>query len=1081
MSMINNCSIPPFMCKTLPVSELRDSWNRWLRGLENVLAVGKITKSLEKRNHLLAFGGLDLQDVFYSIPGADVACTEEDADEIDPYAVAIDKLNSYFAPKHHEAYERYLFWSLNPNQNEPIEKFLLRVQNQAMKCQFGKSKSESQQNSIIDKIVLWAPSELREKLLQKPKLTLDIVTKTVNAHQAIKFQSGQISSNTNRELEVNKMYDRPSVSNSREQQELCSRCGRQGHKSFDKTCPARNEKCHKCGKVGHYFRNCKTRDGFKRTHDQSNQFDRSNANKRPKLVRLVKDDDDNSNGHEESKHSVYNVNEADDLIWCKVGGVPIEMLIDSGSTYNLIDDKTWSCMRQNGVQVFNERFDSNKKFMAYGKFPLNLLTVFDAELIIEDTNNLIKVQVTFYVIEKGQQPLLGKVTAKALGLLSIGLPSSTKACDTFQVDTKSRVFPKIKGIQIRIPINPTVKPVQQPIRRCPIALTKPMKQKLNELLEMDIIEKVSEASSWVSPLVPVLKGNGDLRICVDMRRANMAVIRENHPLPTMDDLFARLGKAVYFSQLDLKNGFHQCELHLDSRSITTFISPWGMFRYKRLVFGINCAPELFQKILEQILSECENTINYIDDIIIFGRTEKEHDNALTKVLSVLKSRDVLLNSQKCKFKVKRITFMGHTLSESGIEPAIDKVESIKRCRSPKTREELRSFLGLVTFVARYIPDLATLNAPLRELLKDSVPFVWLSEHEKSFLKIKEIMGDVKSLGYFDQNDKTLVVADASGVALGAILIQFDKLNQPRIISYASKSLSACEKRFSQTEKEALALVWAVERFKLYLLGIQFDLETDHKPLEVIFGKTSRPCARIERWVLRLQAFNYKVIYRRGKTNLADVLSRLPVGNVGVPFEEKSDVYIRAAVCVISSMIVNNSDETFDNDVEASVRAIHESAALDVMEIEMATETDPDLQEVRKCIESGKWDNVAVKNFAHFKEEFGFTGNLILRNSKLVIPKILRSRMLELGHEGHPGESAMKARLRERCWWPKIDADIQKYVAQCSACQLVALPERPEPMSRKPLPLKPWIDLALDFLGPLPTGESILVVVDYFSR
>lgn len=433
--------------------------------------------------------------------------------------------------------------------------------------------------------------------------------------------------------------------------------------------------------------------------------------------------------------------------------------------------------------------------------------------------------------------------------------------------------------------------------------------------------------------------------------------------------------------------------------------------------------------------------------------------------------------------MKSVTFFGHKLSEFGIEPSPEKVEAVQRFRSPKTKEELRSFLGLVTFVAKYIPDLSTINAPLRELVKADAKFEWKVEHCAAFDKIKEIIGNVKALGYFDPKDKTLlVVADASGVALGSVLIQFNSSLHPRIISFAAKSLTDCEKRFSQTEKEALALVWAVERFKLYLLGVHFELETDHKPLEAIFGRSSKPCARIERWVLRLQAFDYKVVYRRGKANLADPLSRLPQIMPCKPFPEDSEVFIRSVVVALSTLSSNFGDETFDPDVEASVRAIHRSAALDVHEIETASEADSEMQELKSCIESGNWKGSdLIKDYAPFKDEFGFTGNLILRNSKLIIPRNIRDRLITLAHEGHPGESAMKARLRERCWWPKMDGAIHKFVSKCTGCQLVAMPERPEPMTRKLLPYKPWIDLAMDFLGPLPTGESILVIVDYYSR
>lgn len=175
-------------------------------------------------------------------------------------------------------------------------------------------------------------------------------------------------------------------------------------------------------------------------------------------------------------------------------------------------------------------------------------------------------------------------------------------------------------------------------------------------------------------------------------------------------------------------------------------------------------------------------------------------------------------------------------------------------------------------------------------------------------------------------------------------------------------------------------------------------------------------------------------------------------------------------------MVLTTNVDFDPDVEASIRAIHESAALDIIEIELASEADAELQEVKSCIENKNWSSKGVKDYAAFKEKLGFTDNLITRNTKLVIPKCLRLRMLALAHEGHPGVSLMKSRLRDRCWWPRMDTHVQKFVAKCTGCQLVSLPERPEPMTRKELPCKPWIDLALDYLGPFPSGESVLVVI-----
>lgn len=294
------------------------------------------------------------------------------------------------------------------------------------------------------------------------------------------------------------------------------------------------------------------------------------------------------------------------------------------------------------------------------------------------------------------------------------------------------------------------------------------------------------------------------------------------------------------------------------------------------MFGISCAPEMFQRVMEQILSECENVVNFIDDIMIFGADEQEHDRALEKVLSVLKNRNVLLNHDKCIYKVTEIEFLGHLLTPDGIRPANNKIDALQKFREPRTPEEARSFLGLVTYVGRFLPNLATKTAPLRQLICNESRFIWEAKHQRCFEELKEMIANVNTLSYFDNKLRTRVIADASPVALGAVLVQFknESDDEPRIISYASKSLTNTEKRYCQTEKEALALVWSVEKFAVYLIGRNFELETDHKPLEIIFAPNSTPCARIERWVLRLQSFKFTVKYRKG--NVADSLSRLVV-------------------------------------------------------------------------------------------------------------------------------------------------------------------------------------------------------------
>ncbi|XP_055604888.1 uncharacterized protein K02A2.6-like [Uranotaenia lowii] len=882
----------------------------------------------------------------------------------------------------------------------------------------------------------------------------------VNSYQSVKFQANQMSTSSepSGSIEVNRIEN-----NNATPKYGCSRCGKRGHRGDDSECPALHEYCRKCNRKGHYARCCRSQQNYtrrvtrpppKRGHGSSGGLAGSPKRSRYQSVRNIELNDPGN-----YTSFVFNIGDGDELLWVTVGGILIQVLIDSGSEKNIIDDVTWQKMEASGVEVKARRLQSNQKFKGYGKSsqPLLVKEFFEATIAIETPDKRIEKEATFYVIQGGSQCLLGRVTAKELGVLVLGLPS-TQPMEIFNLQiSRKQPFPKFKGIQLDISIDKSITPVVQHARRPPVALLQKIEHKLESLLVADIIEPVNEYSEWVSPLVVIVKDNGELRLCVDMRRANQAIKREAYMMPTFEDFLPKLKEARVFSRLDIKDAFHQIELKESCRYITTFITHKGVFRYKRLMFGISCAPEMFQMIIEQSSSDCENTVNFVDDILVFGETETEHNRELEKVLAILKAKNVLLNFDKCVFRTKEVTFLGHHISAKGIKPTNDKIATLKTFRSPETVEELKSYLGLVTYIGRFLPDLATVTAPLRALTHTGTPFVWEDVQEKAFNKLKKMISDIKTLKCFDNSLRTRLIVDASPVGLGAVLVQFkdpkDDCN-PRIISYASKSLSPTEKRYCQTEKEALAIVCAVERFSVYLLGRKFELETDHKPLEAIFSTTSRPCARIERWILRLQAYSYVVRYRKGSTNIADPLSRL-------------------------SKVIDEKD--FDGDNEFLILAVMESAAIDTSELEKASQEDEELKLVRKSIQTGKWGLESVKPYETFRTELGFVGDLLVRGSKLIVPQILRARMLALAHEGHPGETVMKRRLRDRVWWPGMDREIVKHVTSCEGCRLVTLPEKPEPMHRRQMPLKAWVDVALDFLGPLPSGEYLLVIVDYYSR
>ncbi|XP_055633366.1 uncharacterized protein K02A2.6-like [Toxorhynchites rutilus septentrionalis] len=874
---------------------------------------------------------------------------------------------------------------------------MLRCQDQAAKCNFGSNAEESRAISVVDKVILYAPSDLKEQLLQKDVLKLDDVTKIVSSYESVKKQAKSFSLPGTSFSSDTDCIPLSSVNKIKHMTNRgCTRCGRSGHFANDSACPARLKECIKCKRIGHFAAQCRSLPALK--HKQFPKQESKWQSKRFKShqVNEIGTSDDN-----ESKNFLFSISDGGELIRIKLGGVVLQVLVDSGCKKNIVDEQSWNYIKANGAKIWNQTKNCDEVFLPYGENakPLTLL------------GNI------RHNSKGGQQCLLGRVTATDLGVLFIGLPS-THGVNAIKT-TGVQPFPKIKGIQVKVSIDDFVQPVCQPPRRPPIAFMTKIEDKLNSLLASDIIERVEGSSPWVSPLVTVVKDNGDLRLCVDMRRANMAIVRERHIMPTIDNFLPRFTSAKWFSRLDVKEAFHQVELENGSRYITTFITHMGLFRYKRLMYGIACASELFQRILEQILSPfSKNVVNFIDDILIFASTEQEHDRVLDAVLSTLNRYGMLLNQGKCVFKVSELEFLGHVISPDGICPSNSKVECLQKFRAPSTSEEVRSFLGLVTYIGRFLPNLATITAPLRELTHSGVKFIWGEKQQTSFEKLKELIGNVQHLRFFDNTLRTRVIADASPVALGAVLLQYKGPtdDDPRPIAYASKSLTTTEKRYCQTEKEALALVRAVERFPYIFWG--------------------------------------EIKYRKGINNVADPFSRL---------------------------VEEQPPKEFDAESKFMVLAVLESAAIDVQLLEEMSSADATLGAVKQCLRTGNWDIQLVKPFTPFKNELGFIGDLVVRGNKLVVPDCLRQRMLDLAHEGHPGESVMKRRLRDRVWWPGMDRDAEKQVKACDGCRLVSLPNKPEPLSRREMPSKPWIEVAVDFLGSLPCGTYLLVIIDYYSR
>ncbi|XP_062541718.1 uncharacterized protein K02A2.6-like [Armigeres subalbatus] len=748
----------------------------------------------------------------------------------------------------------------------------------------------------------------------------------------------------------------------------------------------------------------------------------------------------------------------DVLVDCRIGqSSPIKFLIDSGADVNVIGGADWDRLEkqfESGMAFFTHNTTPhNTSIRAYAaNKPMQVKCSFRATVEVIGFDKPV-VAAEFLVVEEGRRSLLGRATASDMGLLKVG--EMVNACE------ESSIFPRMPDVKIKFSVDCSVPPVRNAYYNIPAAYREGARRRLDQMEARGIIEKVTTAPQWISGMSAVPKGKDDFRLVVNMRAPNKAIKREYFRLPLIDEMKVKLNGAKFFTKLDLSDAFYHLELCEESRELTTFLSETGMYRFTRLMFGVNCAPEVFQREMTRILKDIENKIVYIDDILLFAESIEKLRATVAQVLQILRSNNLTLNSSKCEYDRTRVNFLGHELSEKGFNIEASKIKDIQRFRHPSTSSELRSFLGLASFVSPYINKFAEISTPLWAVVS-SQKWSWGNEQKSAFEFLKQkIIESTVSLGFFSESDKTILYTDASPNALGAVLVQENKLGSSRIISFASKSLTATEKKYAQNQREALGAVWAVEHFSYFLLGRHFVLRTDAQGMTFILSRSredsKRALTRADGWALRLSPYDYDIEYIKGHDNIADPSSRLYCGQ-DEAFNEEISPW---EVCNLET----RSDEFLTEE-----------------EIREYTERDATLLQVIHALETKDWPKALMK-FKSIENDLIFTKGILVKSGCPVIPQELRDKTLEIAHMGHPLEAKLKSILRRRVWWPGMSSDAEKYVKSCSTCAINGRPERPPPMQRAFAPKGVWETIALDFNGPYLKlgGISILVIIDLRSR
>lgn len=570
-------------------------------------------------------------------------------------------------------------------------------------------------------------------------------------------------------------------------------------------------------------------------------------------------------------------------------------------------------------------------------------------------------------------------------------------------------------------------------------------KEIERLLARGIIQRVSNPE-WLNPVIAVKKPNGSIRLCIDARRLNEVTVKNAYPQQNVIRILGRLQGTRYLTALDLTDAFYQIELEESSRPKTAFaISGLGTFMYVRMPMGLCNSGATLCELVDGLFG-CEfepATFPYLDDFIVATDTFDEHVEVLTRAAEKLNIGTLEISEEKSKWCQKRIKYLGYILDQEGVRPDDEKIQPILRYPAPKTTKEVRRLLGMVGWYRRFIRDFSSITAPISQLLrKEKTKFEWTEEAEIAFQNVKAALVTAPVLTMPDYTQPFLLQTDASDVGIGAVLTQ-EIEGEERVVAYLSMKLTPAQQKYHVTERECLAVLMAIERFRPYIEGVHFTVMTDHASL-LWLKNLKDPTGRLARWALRLQGHSFTLIHRRGTLNVVpDALSR--------------------AICEIEVLNVastDTSDPWFNGLIQSAV--------------------------ANGCI--GKYYRIEDNKLFRYVQDMK---NLIHQGWKLCVPQENIEDVMRECHDSpisaHGGCHKTVHKIREKYFWPTIKDDVNRYVKKCEICRTSKATNMNQltPMGNYRDPVEPFRMIAMDYIGPYPTSKNgnkfLLVIVDIFSK
>ena len=853
-------------------------WKLWKQTWINYAVVAKITSQDAQYQKALFLctigqGALEIFNAFRYNTG-------EDPEKVD---TIIAKFDEYFTGEVNETYERFKFNQRNQEVGESFDAYLIALRNMAETCNFCTCPRMTY-SLLRDRIVLGIKNgDARKRLLQERKLDLMKCIDICRTSESATTQLQAIGASekveevhwVNQSRRANgKRSDPPEPSSDKKTTQSrklkCKFC-LQTHVLKKELCPAWGKRCNACGKMNHWKGSvvCETKGKVHLVNQDCGSSDSDSD------VASVKTLTAFVNGVASRK---------DKPIYCEmnINSSPVKLQIDCGATVSIIPR---SCIGNSEIQPSNISLEMWNK--------AQMKAIGTCKLLLENPKTSQKYMVKFVVVEAELTPLLSRKAAEKMKLITVNYDKfeSINGVVEGQQDVL-KAFPDVFNGDIgtlpgsvRLTIKPDAEPVLRPPKRLPVELRDPVKQELDRLVGVGVLAPVDEPTDWVNQMAIATKRDGSLRICIDPRSLNLALKREHYQLPVLDDILPDLSKAKVFSKVDLSHGYWHCTLEEESSLLTTFSTPFGRYRWRRLPFGLSVSSEIFQKWLHQALEGLVGVACIADDILIYGIGDtiedatQDHDRNLTSLFRRCEEKSIRLNKEKVTLRVKQLDFMGHQLTAEGLKPDPSKVEAILKLQTPKTKEDIERLNGTVNYLAKFLPKLSQVMEPLRRLTQKGVEWYWGDAEDKAFNEVKQLVTQAPILAYYSPDKELVVQCDASSLGIGAALMQ-----EGRPLAYASRALTDPETRYATIEKEMLAIVFALEKWHHFAFGRRIIIRSDHKPLEAITKKPlDRAPKRLQGMLLKSLAYDIEVQYSPGHTqHLADIMSRsyLPADGQG---------------------------------------------------------------------------------------------------------------------------------------------------------------------------------------------------------